>query len=220
MQDLLMILREPEAQRVLTLAMLRESLGDLPPATLSRRVAKALDAKMLVQVRAGVYLNTFSLPPPKVAEATPYVRTGAVVSLQTVLGDASVLNNYTPDVTCVIPSNGVNTTSGEVDSPAARFRFYRLNADILNAGEIEDRLVADIGYLRATPEKALIDWMALAAEHRSNMTAVPAHDIDWQELDERRLLRIAKAAGMTSAALELKAAVEAARDDESYGMGV
>jgi len=220
MIEILDLLRAPDAHRVLTTQMLRRDAGfsDMPSATFSRKIAKAIEAKLLTQVRAGVFLNTLAMPPVKPAEAVPFVRTGAIVSLQSVLGDAGVLNNFTPDVLCVMPSYGINTAGGEVISPAARFHFYLLNPAILEAGNIDDRLVADIGYKRATPEKALLDWLALSESRSSNMTAPPAHDIDWSELNEKRLMRLAKAAGMDEPVEQLKAKVEDADNEMRHGM--
>lgn len=167
-------------------------------ATISRAIKKGVESEMLVQIRSGLFLNRMSVPAPSIEEAAQHLRAGAIVSLQTVLGHAGVLNNYTGEyVTAIIPSGGgsINTTGGDVKTPCGVFSFKRLRGDILFAGRIEDRLSDTHGwYLRATPEKALVDWIALVDSGQSTLTRVPVHDLDFSSLDMDRLRRLAAAA--------------------------
>ncbi len=149
---------------------------------------------------SGVSLRSRSIIHLTVEEAAGFIRAGAIVSLQTVLGAAGVLNNYTVKfVTAIIPSGdlAINTTGGIVESDAGCFSFKRLKPSMLYAGEIEDRLEPTPGgYLRATPEKALIDWISLYESGWSTLSRVPVMDMDLSLLDEKRLKRLAQAAGI------------------------
>ena len=112
-----------DAPRVLTVPMLAAALSDgrsLPArGTLFNWLRAQRESGVLRPVTRGLYLNALALPRPQAAEAAAYVRTGAVVSLQTVLGDCAVTNNYSDIVTCVVPiRDGVAPSSRPV-KPAA-----------------------------------------------------------------------------------------------------
>jgi hypothetical protein len=126
-----------------------------------------------------------------------WLRPGALVSLQTVLGDAGIWNNFTDWVTAVVPlSRRYATPSlGRLDTNAGTFVFRGLPESKLEAGREEDRLVSGITYRRATPEAALLHWLYLADSPRSRM-AEPPLDLDLESVDSRRLRRLSKAMGL------------------------
>ncbi len=66
----------------------------------------------------------------------------------------------------------------------------------MDSGEPDDRLDSSGLYthLRATPEKALVDWLYLGLSPRSRRTLPIRSDIDLNMLDKRRLTRLARAA--------------------------
>lgn len=217
MEEILNLLRATDAPRVWTTRMLVRALN-MPDASAARRIARAADMGLLSIVRNGLFLNTLCYPRPVLAEATPFVRSGGVVSLQTVLGDAAVLNNWTPDVTAILPTNGMNSAGGQVKTAGGMFTFRRMPDHMLYAGDMEDRLVAGLTYLRATPEKALLDWIALAKSSYSTMSDVPAHDIDLSELNKDRLMRLARASGLEDEVDKLEERASRAEDSMSYGL--
>lgn len=195
--DFLQFLRKPRAPRVLTTAMIAKATGR-PSTSVARLIARAQELTLITQVRSGLFLNALAYPRPRLAEAAGWVRTGAVVSLHTVLGDAGVMNNPTPHVFALLPMDAPTNATGEVRSAAgASFIFRRMPARTLVAGAIEDRLEAGVTYLRATPEKALLDWLYLGRSPRSALTPPPAHDIDIEMLDRERLERLALAMGLS-----------------------
>jgi hypothetical protein len=156
---------------------------------------------VLRPVTRGLYLNQLAQPRPQAAEAAAYVRTGAVVSLQTVLGDAFVSNNYSDIVTCVVPiRDGVAPSSRPVKAARIEFRFHAMPIQFLDerAGALEDRLDLDVVYARATPEKALLDWIYLGASPRTKLSGPPL-DIELDKLNMPRLRRLAKAMGLGTA---------------------
>jgi hypothetical protein len=115
-----------------------------------------------------------------------------VISLQTVLGDSGVWNNYTGWVTAVVPlSSRYSTPSlGTVETGAGTFVFRGVPERVLEAGAENDRLVAGVDYRRATPEAALLHWLYLSASPRSRMSTPPL-DLDLGALDLKRLMRLA-----------------------------
>jgi hypothetical protein len=58
------------------------------------------------------------------------------------------------------------------------------------AGDLQDRMDLDVHYPRASPEKALLDWIYLGGSPRTKL-ASPTLDIDLERLDKRRLKRLA-----------------------------
>ncbi|MDE2099866.1 MAG: hypothetical protein KGL39_21615 [Patescibacteria group bacterium] len=200
------------ARRVWTTADLATALG-LPPSTAARHIAQAVCEGWLIAARQGLYLNAVAVPTVTAADLASHLRAGAVVSLQTVLGDCGVYNNPTAWVTAVLPvDTGGSTAGGVLQTAVGTFQFRRLGARVFHAGAPEDRLDERFSYPRATPEKALVDWLALAHSPRSTLTAPPAHDLEIELLDLDRLQRLAKACGLADELSRLVAAAHR-RDD-------
>jgi len=72
---------------------------------------------------------------------------------------------------------------------------------LLEAGGIEDRLdLTRAGaHPRASPEKALLDWLYLARSPRSPVSPPALHDVAHDALDKKRLMRLARAMKLESA---------------------
>jgi hypothetical protein len=122
----------------------------------------------------GLYLNQLAASRPLAAEAAGFIRTGAIVSLQTVLGEAGITNNFPDLVTSVIPhERGRVPSVRPVRAADIEFRFHAMPARLLNeqAGELEDRLDVDVKY----PE-----------------IAGPPLDLEIERLDTSRLRRLAR----------------------------
>jgi hypothetical protein len=66
---------------------------------------------------------------------------------------------------------------------------------MLEAGSIEDRLDLErsLTHPHASAEKALLDWLYLARSSRSTLSAPALNDVDFEELDNAKLKRLAKA---------------------------
>jgi hypothetical protein len=141
----------------------------------------------------GTYLNRFIHPAALSCEAAVWLRPSAIISLQTVLGDSGVWNNFTDWVTAVVPlSPRYSTPSlGRVATGVGTFVFRGIPLDILERGAEKDRLEQQVSYRRATPEAALLHWLYLARSPRSRMSPPPA-DLDLAALDSRRLDRLAR----------------------------
>lgn len=70
-------------------------------ATSRLLVGYLIRAQALRRVTQGTYLNRLALPPAELYEAAPVIRTGAVLSLNSVLGELGVINNPSCIVTCI-----------------------------------------------------------------------------------------------------------------------
>jgi hypothetical protein len=158
----------------------------------------------LQPVQRGLFLNRFRSKSGTLSDACFWYHPDAVVSLSTVLGDSGVLNNPSTVVTALVPiDRGANPPSrlGRKQTAAGIIHFFGVPRKILEAGEAEDRLDKTDLYehLRATPEKALIDWIYLGRSPRSRRTMPPRSDIDIRMLNARRLNRLGKASGLDAA---------------------
>lgn len=196
------ILLGAEAPRVLTVPMIAATLAHkrsrVARGTLFRWIRGQTADGTLRPVTRGLYINQLAHPIPQAAEAAGHVRSGAIVSLQTVLGDAGVTNSYSDIVTSVIPlRKGGGASSRPVTAENAEYRFHAMPARLLdeNAGPLEDRMDLNVFYRRATPEKALLDWIYLGLSPRTRLAAPPL-DTDLTRLDRSRLARLAKFMGL------------------------
>lgn len=173
----------------------------LADRSLSHWLGTTAARNKLTMLQRGLYLNQFRAVPGTAADATSYLRTDAVVSLNTVLGDTGVLNNPSRIITAVVPidRSAPPPKLGKLRTKAADFHFFGLPRRILDAGEADDRLDQSGRYEhpRATSEKALIDWLYLAHSPRSARTLPPRGDIDVDLLDTPRLTRLANASGLS-----------------------
>jgi hypothetical protein len=191
-------LAEPTALRVLDkrsiVSLAKDVRSGVSDPTVERWIQDAVSSNRLQRVVRGLYLNRLISPSAQLCEAAVWLRPGAVVSLQTVLGDAGVWNNFTDWVTAVVPLSHRYTTPslGRVESAAGIFVFRGLPEAVLEAGREEDRLVSNTTYRRATPEAALLHWLYLAASPRSRMSPPPL-DSDLAALDGRKLERLSQA---------------------------
>ena len=191
------ILLGADAPRVMTVPMIAAAFADRRKKAARNTVFKWIrdqtDAGVLRPVTRGLYLNQLARPRPTAAEAAGFVRSGAIVSLQTVLGDAGVTNSYSDIVTSVLPvRGGVAQSSRPAVANGIEYRFHAMPARLLNdeAGDLEDRMDLQVLYPRATPEKALLDWIYLGDSPRTKL-ALPPLDMDLEGIDKRRLERLA-----------------------------
>jgi hypothetical protein len=191
-------LADPAALRILDkisiVRLARDARPDVSEATVERWIQEAVSATRLQRVVRGLYLNRLISPPAQLSEAAVWLRPGAVISLQTVLGDAGVWDNFTDWVTAVVPFSPRYTTPslGRLETAAGIFVFRGLPETVLEAGREEDRLASGPTYRRATPEAALLHWLYLSNPPRSRMSEPPL-DMDLTILNAQRLKRLSRA---------------------------
>lgn len=211
LDSVLQILRDPDCPRVLTTSELTQWFVMhgivLAEATQKRWITRMRDAGLIQTVRRGLYLNLLAQTRVQPDEAASHICRGAIVSLQKVLGDVGVLNNFTSWVTCVVPlppeklPDGktafgfARPSTGKVATQGGVFTFQAMPFDLIHsAGTLDDRL-QPLPYLCATPEKAFLDWLYLGASPRSPMTPPPL-DLEFGRLNQARLSRLASAMGL------------------------
>jgi hypothetical protein len=191
-----LVLAEPKALRVLDTASIiqlaRNVRRDISKPSVERWIQQAVAANRLQRVVRGLFLNRLITSPPQLCEAAVWLRPGAVISLQTVLGDCGVWNNFTEWVTAIVPLSSRYTTPslGRVETEGGTFVFRGVPERVLETGAEHDRLVAGLDYRRATPEAALLHWLYLSGSPRSRMSTPPL-DLDVGVLDLKRLKRLA-----------------------------
>src|SRR6185437_9029963 len=191
-------LADPTALRVLDKTSIVRVAKSVQPSvsepTVERWIQEAVSAGRLQRVVRGLYLNRLISPPAQLCEAAVWLRPGAVVSLQTVLGDAGVWNNFTDWVTAVVPLSRRNTTPslGRLDTVPGTFVFRGIPETVLEAGREVERLARDATYRRASPEAALLHWLYLSNSPRSGMSAPPT-DVDFAALRAQRLRQLSTA---------------------------
>ncbi len=186
-----------KADGVMTSTMIWREADQVNPGvsrpTVQRWIKKATDAGKLTYVSRGTYLNNQALPRPDFAEAAQFVRQGAIVSLQTVLSDIGALNNPYPVITALLPlSQFVSPKLGRTRLVNQSFHFYGMPVGLLNTGTETDGLDGTARYPRATPERALLDWLYLARSSKSSFSAPPM-DIDLSWIHQSRFNRLLKA---------------------------
>lgn len=196
-------LAEPRARRVYTAAELFETAKRFRPDVAPKTVRTAVDlfvaAGALRRVSNGVYLNRRCMPPATLAEVAGYVRSGAVISLQTVLGECGFLNNPTSMVTAVLPLSpsrhpnvgDIKTQGGDV------FRFHGLGERFFPMNRDDEWQLLQPGRPcpMFRPEAALLHWLHLSAGQRSTMTPPPV-DVDMDVLDPALLDKLAERWGL------------------------
>jgi hypothetical protein len=175
----------------------------VPDATLHAWITDAIARERLAPVIRGLYLNRFTSPPGRLADAIPHLRRDAVVSLHTALDEAGAYNNPPAGITAILPLDPGPTRPvlGRIETAQGPVYFRGMPRRMLEAGELTDRLDLDRSatHPHATAEKALADWLYLATSPRSTLSPPAPHDIDLDALDRKRLGRLATRMGLTDA---------------------
>jgi hypothetical protein len=171
--------------------------GPVIKQTLYLWINDALTRGRLMPVTRGLYLNRFTAPQGRLADAVPFLRRDAVVSLNSALDEAGVYNNPPAGVTAVVPLDAgpVRPRVGRIETAQGSVFIRAMPRRMLEAGSIEDRLDPERSLMhpQASAEKALLDWLYLAHSPRSTLTAPALHDMDLKELHNAKLNRLAKA---------------------------
>jgi hypothetical protein len=176
-------------------------LQPLPPSkpSFDRWISDAVRSGKLKKIRAGIFVNAVGHTSASPAAAAGLIRRSAVPSLSWVLEQHWVLNNFGGSITCTVPmAPGLQVPNvGAVTTPYGNFQFralpWRLHE--LGALPVEDWRDSHYSHPRATPEKALADWLYLGQSPRSTLRAPPL-DVELGKLNKARLRRIVKAMGI------------------------
>lgn len=193
-------LMSPDTPAVLTTGMVEMLATANPHAspsrpTIDRWLKDLVLSQKLKPVIKGVYLNRLGHRDVSPAAAAQWVRSRSIVSLAWVLEQAGLTNNFGDTVTCIIPTEAGWPMPQVSDrkTRAGTFRFFAMPAALHDerAGKHEDLQDTRFDYRRATPEKALLDWIYLGASPRSRMTR-PPFDLEIEPLNAARLKRLSR----------------------------
>ena len=188
----------PRAPRIFTaatfLVFAKSIRPDVSSATSRLLAGHLIRAQVLRRVTQGTYLNCRALPPAELYEAAPVIRTGAVLSLNSVLGELGVINDPSRIVTCILPTSKLKSPKlGELKTEAGMFRFYGLAERFFPANTEDQREMLQperpCAVFRA--EAAILQWLHLASLKRSTLGDLPL-DVDLELLDLELLARLAE----------------------------
>lgn len=164
------------------------------PATVRAAIDGLVEARALLKVSRGLYLNRRARPTVELAEAARHIRQGALVSLESVLGECGFLNNPAAITTAVLPFRTgsvpnvgtVKTSGGQV------FRFSALPERLFPMTEADEHLMLQVGRFFAVvkPEVAALHWLYLALSPHSPVRPAP-QDVDFSVLDLELLKNLA-----------------------------
>lgn len=194
----------PDTPAVLTTSTVEmlaatDTAGVPSGATIQRWLKDLVQSQKLRPVIKGVYLNRLGHRDVSPAAAAHWVRSRSIVSLAWVLEQAGLTNNFGDTITCVIPIDPTWPAPQISDrkTQAGTFRFFAMPAHLNDerAGRYDDLQDSRFDYRRATPEKALLDWIYLGASPRSRMTR-PPYDLEIEPMNAARLKRLAKGMGI------------------------
>ena len=183
-------LEKPSAPRVCSTEALVRLVQTVRPNAAPATVRAAIDglvaARALLKVSRGLYLNRRARPTVELAEAAGHIRQGALVSLESVLGECGFLNNPAAITTAVLPFRAnhvpnvgmVKTSGGQV------FRFSALPQRLFPLTDADERSMLQAGrfFPVVKPEVATLHWLYLALSPHSPMREAP-QDVDFSVLD-------------------------------------
>lgn len=216
------VLSEDQAPRFVGMDRLASAAGVGPGGVRALRDALVREGALRT-AGEGVYANGLAEPRVHQNEMVAHYGPGTYATLHTVLGESGVANNPSRTVYAVRADGpGVGAPDARLRTPLGDYRLLAMPREVMEAGEEEDRLEAGGRYLRATPERAFLDWIWFAA--RKGL-ADPPLDLDLSELDKDRIDRLAGAMGIRSALAawmvhhENALADEGVEDNFSPGLG-
>ena len=189
-----------DAMRILTTIDLKRVIRmhrDVSDPIFKQFINTLCDNKYLIRIARGIYLNANSTPVPSMSETAQYIRPGSVVSLQTVLGDCGFINNPSSIVTAITTDHGVKFSGELITSEDFKFQF-RYIPGALSHSRIGGLDESCHYYQRATPERALVDWIYFANSPYSPLTYPPS-DVDMSVIDLQKAYELANKLGMQAA---------------------
>lgn len=155
----------------------------------------------LIPLQRGVYINTLAAPRVDLNEVACRLRPGAIISLASALLSVSASDSEMREpgsatyVVIPIRRGAPPPSLGVIDTVLGPLHIHGIPERILGAGALLDRLEPGHAYQRATPERALVDWLYLSRTRRSTVAPPPALEaLCAQGLDFGRLHRLGRAA--------------------------
>jgi len=203
------------AARLVSPHVLAGLAGGIGPGRVA--LAALMAAGDLVPAGHGLYANRLARPAVHPKELVPHLAPEAYVSLHTVLGECGVANNPSRTVYAVraqVPEG--RAPDARLGSRFGEYRLLCMDPSVLAAGTEEDRLEPGGRYRRATPERALCDWLYLSDEAGGRLLRPPPLDLDLDGLDRDRVARLSAAMGIAGPVAGWFARHAEAQADEAF----
>jgi len=179
-EEIAAFLGSRDAPPVLTAGHIKQLVGrGASGATASRVTRRLIEIGAIQKAMRGIFRNASK--PSDLGAILPYVIPGGVLSLATVLGDDGVANNLTPNLHVVVSMENRGNVHNRTLTDGSRILVHRIPQRLMGFGIETSR-----GYNRAEPERALCDWLYLAASPHSRLREVP-DDLDLEMLDRDKV---------------------------------
>jgi len=165
-----------EKQKILSPRTLQSGSGLSREASL-KAVQRLVRRGHLVKLYKKTYANKFS--PPSLEDVAMFYGKPCYISFESALEDLGVISQAPQVLTCATTRKLKN-----LKTPLGEIVFHHLNPRLFNNFE------NDQGVLRATAEKALLDYLYI---YLKNKNYVPSLDeLDLGQLDKKKIKKLAK----------------------------
>lgn len=150
-------------------------------------------AHKISRVRKGLWINNCCLDRVFRGEAANRIRSGAIVSLFSVLPETMRIG-FPHGVFSVVavPRNSTRPSVGTIDTGIGDFHFNGIQEEILLAGDENDRIATHYGTSYATPEAAIIHWFHLSSVKGKSFPKPKVAFSAVSKMDYNRLERLAR----------------------------
>ena len=165
-----------EKQKILSFQTLQRASG-LSHAAAQKAVGRLTRRGQLIKLYKKTYANKFSLP--SLEEAAMFYGKPCYISFESALSDRGIISQLPQVLTCATTRKLKN-----LKTPLGEIVFHHLNSRLFNNFE------NDKGILRATAEKAMLDYLYITLK---NNRFVPALDeFNLGQLDSKKIKKAAK----------------------------
>lgn len=190
------------------------SRNGIPPADVPSILSAMMAEGSLSSCGEGTFANRLALPSVHPNEMVAHFGLGTYASMHTVLGEAGIANNPSRTVYAVRQDGpDVGAPDIRLRNGLGEYRLLAMSREMMLAGPEEDRLEPGGRYPRATPERALCDWIWFSSSKGGRVMTLPPLDLDLSDIDRARLGRLADAMGISAPMAAWAARHEAASSD-------
>lgn len=165
-----------EKQKILSPRTLQRGSGLSREATL-KAVQRLVRRGSLIKLYKNTYANKFS--PPSLEEVAMFYGKPCYLSFESALEDRGIISQAPQVLTCATTRKLKN-----LKTPLGEIVFHHLNSRLFNGFE------NDRGVLRATAEKALLDYLYINLKKNNRVPALDEFDLE--QLDNKKIKNLAK----------------------------
>jgi len=165
-----------EKQKIISPRTLQSASGLSREATL-KAVQRLVRRGYLIKLYKNTYANKFS--PPSLEEAAMFYGKPCYVSFESALEDRGIISQAPQVLTCATIRKMKN-----LKTPLGEIVFHHLQYRLFNNFE------NDKGILRATAEKALLDYLYICLKNNKYVPSLDEFNLD--QLDNKKIKKLAK----------------------------